>query len=128
MYKRLLLGVALMAMLLFPTAGRAAMASWDLKVDNSTDKYVWITVYTANWSSHWSISKATCMKPKSKWDYHYYDSNNDEVKVRAEVRDGASCSDGRIISDTFDYRKEVRVHKLEADMYYHAGRYFIGIR
>ena len=128
--KQLFLAAALIAALM--SVGTRALASGivaDIHVANPTDKYVWITVYTSHWTKQWSISKAVCLKPKSDWKYPYQDTTNDEVKIRAEVRSGGSCSEGRILSDTFDYRKELSGYvKLSADMYFHAGRYFIGIR
>ena len=129
--KKLFLAAALIAALVpvFGTRALASLLAADIHVANATDKYVWITVYAAHWAKQWSISKAICLKPNSDWKYVYHDTTDDEVKIRAEVRSGGSCSEGSILSDTFDYRKDLRGYvKLSADMYHHAGRYFIGIR
>lgn len=127
MNKRILLCAAFVAVLSTLLLGRAPAMSGSLTIDNPTDKFVWVTVYTANLMTSWSISKADCIGPKSDWKYNYYERDNNEVKIRAEVKSG-DCRSGNI-SDTYDVRKDVGAYpKLNGDIYFHQNRYFIAFR
>lgn len=127
MYKRILLCAAFVAALLSLVIGHAVAMNGGLTIDNPTDKFVWITVYTSHPFTTWHISKADCISPKSDWKYNFYEPDNSEVKIRAEVKSG-DCRSGNI-SDTYDVRKDVGGYpKLAGDIYYHNNRYFIAFR
>jgi hypothetical protein len=126
MHKRILLGVALVAMLLTLSIGRASAMSGTLTIENPTDKYVWVTIYTSNLMAGWSIKKSDCIHPKSNWAHDIYERDDSEMKVRAEVKSG-DCRTGNI-SDTYDVRKNLGYYKLNADMYFHKNSYFIAFR
>lgn len=126
MYKRILLCAAFVAALLSLTIGHASAMNGSVTIDNPTDKYVWITVYTSNLMATWHIAKADCIGPKGNWKYSVYQPDNSEMKIRAEVKSG-DCRSGNI-SDTYDVRKDLGYMTLFGDIYYHQNRYFIAFR
>ena len=127
MLKRLLLCAALVATLLPLAIGRASAMNGSITIDNPSDKYVWVTIYTADLFSGWGIAKADCLQPKTNRKYDIFKSGDDEMKIRAEVKSG-DCRSGNI-SDTYDVRKDLGSYpKLNADIYFHNNRYFIAFR
>jgi hypothetical protein len=127
MHKRILLCAAFIAALLPLAIGPALAMNGSISIDNPTDKYVWITVYTSNLMAGWHIAKADCIAPKSEWKHSIYEPSDHEMKIRAEVKSG-DCRSGNI-SDTYDVRKDVGTYpKLNGDIYFYKNSYFINFR
>jgi hypothetical protein len=127
MQRRLYLGAALIAALLLSTVGRALALAGSVSFENTTDKYVWITVYTSHaLKATWHIAKAGCLPPKGGWKADLYEPSDYDVKVRAEVKSG-DCRSGNI-SDTYDTRTDQTYPRLTADVYYYKNKYFIAYR
>jgi len=127
MYKRISVCVALVATLLSLGIGRASAMNGSITIENPSAKYVWVTIYTADLLSGWGIAKADCLQPKTNRKYDIYKSGDDEMKIRAEVKNG-DCRSGNI-SDTYDVRKGLGTYpRLDADIYFHNNRYFIAFR
>lgn len=125
MHRRILLTVAVaLALISSLVPGNANAALYGtLKINNPTDKFVWVTVYTANVFSRWGIVKADCIAPRAGWNYRFSQRDDNEVKIRAEVKHG-DCRSGNI-SDTSDVRKDLgsSAH-LEGEIFWHQNRGF----
>jgi hypothetical protein len=123
MHRRILLTIAL-ALISSLIPGNASAALYGtLKINNPTDKFVWVTVYTANVFSRWGIVRADCIAPKGNWNFRFSQRNDNEVKIRAEVKHG-DCRSGNI-SDTSDVRKDLGSSaNLEAEIFWHQNRGF----
>jgi hypothetical protein len=106
MFKKIALSIAAIAALAISTP-RVAQAANGIGITNDTSKYVWFTIYEATMISPFTIANVGCLKPHEDYVFKGW-ANKEEVKVRAEVKQG-DCRSGNI--------NDVSVKRQSVDKY-----------
>ncbi len=128
MLRRSVLLLALAATLALGSFRSADASASGVKIENPLAFDVWITIYSADLMSTWTIVKAECLTGRQTMTFTGLPYRDNELKVRAEVKRGDCRS--ATISDTNAVRKDLDSVQgfVIADIYDHHGRYFIAYR
>ena len=107
MIRKFLVLAALLAVAVYPSATRAG--TWNVNVKNETTHCAWITLYHSHGIyTAYSIVGRGFVAPGATETFHVESWH--ELKVRAEVKGGAACTNTPNIADTYDIYKNANEH------------------